>query len=195
MSTPEEILEAAKAAPHRNPLEDHRATIETLRQKKYTWREIADFLNDRGVETDHTTIYRLITPLPTKGIKKVLPSEVFSDIKIPTVQAYVEAIARCTDTEKNLLKYHANAHNLTIEFPELAAAVGWKEHAGGVNLHYGKLSCKLEEALGLENLDSKGQRFYFLPIGTFLNYRAKVNGAWMLMMHPNLAEAVRTTLV
>jgi hypothetical protein len=194
MSTPEEILEAAKAAPHRNPLEDHRATIETLRQKKYTWREIADFLNDRGVETDHTTIYRLITPLPTKGIKKVLPSEVFINIEIPTVQVYADAIADCTDTEKKLLKTHANAHNLTIEFPELAASVGWKENAGGVNLHYGKLSSKLQEALDIPNLDNKGQRFYFLAIGTLLNYRAK-NKAWMLMMHPNLAEAVRTTLV
>lgn len=194
MSTPKEILEAAKAAPHRNPLEEHRATIETLRQKKYTWREIADFLNDRGLDADHTAIYRLITPLPTKGIKKVLPSEVSIDIKIPTVEEYVGAIADCTDTEKKLLKAHANAHNLTIEFPELAAAVGWKEQAGGVNLHYGKLSFKLEEALGFPNLDNKGQRFYFLPIGTLLNYRA-LNGAWMFMMHPNLAEAVRTALV
>jgi hypothetical protein len=194
MSTPEEILEAAKAAPHRNPLAEHRATIETLRQKKYSWREIADFLNGRGLETDHTAIYRLITPLPTKGIKKMLPSEVFANIKIPTVQRYAELIATCTDTEKKLLITHANAHNLTIEFPELAAAAGWKEHAGGVNLHYGKLSLKLEEALSFRNLDNKGQRFYFLPIGTLLNYRSE-NGAWMLMMHPNLAEAVRTTLV
>jgi hypothetical protein len=53
-------LEAARAAPTKQALEAHREAIELLRNKGYSWREIASFLNEHGVTTDHTAIYRLI---------------------------------------------------------------------------------------------------------------------------------------
>ena len=54
----ETILDAAKTAPAKTRIEEHREAVEILRGKGYTWREIADFLNKQGVQTDHTRIYR-----------------------------------------------------------------------------------------------------------------------------------------
>ena len=54
-----EILAAAKALPEKQNLEEYRETVEVLRDKGYTWREIAEFLNERGVSTDHTRLFRL----------------------------------------------------------------------------------------------------------------------------------------
>lgn len=54
----EDITAAAKAAPPKIPLEDYREAVEALRDKGYTWREVAAFLQERGVTADHTRIYR-----------------------------------------------------------------------------------------------------------------------------------------
>lgn len=56
---PEEILKAARATPEKQNLEAYREAVEVLREKGFTWRDIADFLTERGVSTDHTRIYRL----------------------------------------------------------------------------------------------------------------------------------------
>ena len=56
---PEEILADARAASPKVRIEDYRETVVTLREKGYSWREIADFLKERGVEIDHTRIYRM----------------------------------------------------------------------------------------------------------------------------------------
>ena len=55
---PKEILADAKVAKPKPRIEAYRETVVTLRDKGYTWREIADFLNERGVSIDHTRIYR-----------------------------------------------------------------------------------------------------------------------------------------
>ena len=55
----EEILAAAKAVSQKENLEEHRQAVEVLRKKGFTWREIADFLTERGVVTDHTRVYRM----------------------------------------------------------------------------------------------------------------------------------------
>ncbi len=53
-----EILAAAKAAPAKLSLEEYREAVEELRQKGFSWREVADFLIANGVQTDHTQVYR-----------------------------------------------------------------------------------------------------------------------------------------
>ncbi|MEM9406413.1 MAG: hypothetical protein AAGA81_10290 [Acidobacteriota bacterium] len=53
-----DITAAAKAAPPKVPLEEYREAVEALRNKGYTWREVAAFLQERGVAADHTRIYR-----------------------------------------------------------------------------------------------------------------------------------------
>ena len=60
VSTPnlDNILADAKAAPPKVRLEEYREAVEALREKGYSWREVADFLSQRGVVTDHTRVYR-----------------------------------------------------------------------------------------------------------------------------------------
>ena len=54
----DDILKAAQAAPSKANVEDYREIVVTLRDKGFTWRDIADFLKERGVEMDHTRLYR-----------------------------------------------------------------------------------------------------------------------------------------
>ncbi len=54
----DQILADAQAAPAKVQLEEYREVVETLRRKGYSWREVAEFLSQRGVATDHTRIYR-----------------------------------------------------------------------------------------------------------------------------------------
>jgi hypothetical protein len=56
---PEAFLEEAKKEPKRILLMDFIGTIRTLRnEKKFTFRAIADWFGQRGVETDHSAVYR-----------------------------------------------------------------------------------------------------------------------------------------
>ena len=57
---PAKMLEQAKNEPQKQSLEAYLETIWELRGKGNTYRQIADFLKDRGVKTDHTAVYRLI---------------------------------------------------------------------------------------------------------------------------------------
>jgi tagatose-1,6-bisphosphate aldolase non-catalytic subunit AgaZ/GatZ len=54
------ILKDALRAESHESLAEHRETIEVLRGKDYSWRDIAQFLVERGVETDHTKIFRFM---------------------------------------------------------------------------------------------------------------------------------------
>jgi hypothetical protein len=57
---PHAILKEAQSTPDKRNLEVHLDTIWTLRRKDYSYREIADFLNERGVKTDYIAVYRLV---------------------------------------------------------------------------------------------------------------------------------------
>ena len=52
------ILAAAQATEPKTRLEEHREAVQTLRDKGFTWRDIAEFLTEQGVPTDHTRVYR-----------------------------------------------------------------------------------------------------------------------------------------
>lgn len=56
----ETILKEAKSFPDKRGLEAHLDTIWALRRKEYSYREIADFLKERGVKTDYIAVYRLV---------------------------------------------------------------------------------------------------------------------------------------
>ena len=60
----EEILAAAKAAESKVRIEEHAEAVKILREKGYTWREIAEFLNKQGIQTDHTRVYRTFGKSP-----------------------------------------------------------------------------------------------------------------------------------
>ncbi len=55
-----DILQDALKAPAKSPLAAQRESVDLLRVKGYSWREIASFLSERGVKADHTSLYRLV---------------------------------------------------------------------------------------------------------------------------------------
>jgi hypothetical protein len=63
---PEAFLAEAKAEEKRLLLIDHIETIKTLRyEKKFTFRAIASWLNQRGLDVDHSAVYRaLVSSIP-----------------------------------------------------------------------------------------------------------------------------------
>jgi hypothetical protein len=55
----EEFLEEARREPKRKLVWDHIETINHLRnEKRFTFRDIAAWLRARGVEMDHSAVYR-----------------------------------------------------------------------------------------------------------------------------------------
>ena len=60
----EEIIAAALAAEPKVRIEEYREAVDILRDKGYTWREIAEFLNHKGIQTDHTRVYRTFGKTP-----------------------------------------------------------------------------------------------------------------------------------
>src|SRR5688572_9861230 len=111
------VLRDAKSAPLKEGLEAHRQSILVLRDKGYTWREIATFLNERGVAADHTAVYRLI-----KGRGPVTQA-----IKIPSAAEYMKALleVHITPIQKTMLLAHYRHHNRSITYGELAQAAGF----------------------------------------------------------------------
>lgn len=56
---PDAFLEQAKKEQKRKLVSDHVNTINLLRnEKRFTFREIAEWLTARGIETDHSAVYR-----------------------------------------------------------------------------------------------------------------------------------------
>ncbi|MBO6574456.1 MAG: hypothetical protein JJ896_03495 [Rhodothermales bacterium] len=60
----EQLLAAAREAPQQNRLDDLAEVVETLRTKGYSWRQVAEFLQERGIQTDHTRLFRKFGPKP-----------------------------------------------------------------------------------------------------------------------------------
>jgi len=59
-SLQESLQAEAMKEPKRFMLMDFIATIKTLRdEKKFSFRAIADWLGQRGIETDHSAVYRI----------------------------------------------------------------------------------------------------------------------------------------
>jgi hypothetical protein len=59
--SPEKLLQEAKAASPKRGLESYLETVLELRRKGNSYRQIAEFLNEKGITTDHTTVYRLVS--------------------------------------------------------------------------------------------------------------------------------------
>ena len=56
---PSELRAEAELEEPRVRLRPYLGTIRTLRQKGFSWREIAAWFDERGLTVDHTKIYRL----------------------------------------------------------------------------------------------------------------------------------------
>lgn len=58
--TPSELLQEAKSEPRERDLSLYAETIWELRRKNKSYRQIAAFLNERGITTDHMAVYRFV---------------------------------------------------------------------------------------------------------------------------------------
>jgi DNA-binding transcriptional MerR regulator len=61
VSHAERLLYEAEQEPDLDFLEKYIPAIDTLRNKGFSFRDIASWLNERDVETDHNAVYRVYT--------------------------------------------------------------------------------------------------------------------------------------
>lgn len=198
MPTATDILEAAQNAPSKDSLEEHLPTIETLRGKGYTWREIAAFLTEHGVPTDHSKVFRLVTK------HERLESEMAA-FTVPSADDYVrglkalEKAKRIPKSAKAMLGCHFHAHNRTVTYTQLAQAAAEAEGLDGAkvshraaNMTYGKLGRALGEELDMTFLPSETRKapFYSSSLGVGSSVTPD-GGEFELVMHHELAKALQ----
>lgn len=197
MPTPASILEDARKVPAKSELGPHLDAIRALREKKWSWREIADFLGERGVATDHTKLIRFMQKHSDRFI-------------IPSQDAYYKALLKLRGRGKldlespwwAMLNIHFDAHNRTVTYTQLAEAAG---RAGAklpaskpwtyANREYGTLGKVLGEGVGMNFLPSskRDAPFYSSAIG--IDNPALPDGAeYELVMHHELAKALHRLL-
>ena len=187
-----EILKDAERLDRRDSLKDHRATVELLRRKNYTWREIATFLNERGVETDHTKLFRFM-----KGQTQMatLEKERFT---VPEARDYEEALRALSSANKlndrhlAMLKYHFEARNRTASYRKIGEVVGYDHNTA--KLQYGHVGKLIGEAIGMEfarlfSDDPNSDVFRSSAIGSGSHYVDDA-GEFQLIMHHELAKAL-----
>ena len=61
MPSPELLFRQAEQEPDVRALSAYVDSIHTLREKGFSYREIADWLSERGVDVDHNAVYRVYT--------------------------------------------------------------------------------------------------------------------------------------
>ena len=78
----EAFLEDEKGEPKRKLITDHIETINVLRnEKRFTFRAIADWMTKRGIEADHSAVYRAyLANIPEE---KRNPDDDWSDVDMP----------------------------------------------------------------------------------------------------------------
>jgi len=191
MYTPDAIFEEALRAAPRIDLSHYVEAIKTLREKKWSWREIADFLKQRGVETDHTKLMRFMHKHEARW-------------RVPGADEYYSALKQLR-TKKKVSDHHwamliflFDAHNRTATYTELAQAAA----RGGAkvseerphvyaNLEFGKLGKLLGQALGMEFLPSSKRDVPFYSSSIGVGSSVTPEGAeFELVMHHELAKAL-----
>jgi hypothetical protein len=177
-----DLVAAAQSAPAKRGLLEHREAVRILRAKGYAWRDIAKFLADNGVITDHTTLYRTFKDIPAMT----------RTITIPSATAYAAALPslKLSDKQRAMLLAHFNAHNRSITYTQLANAAGEADY-GYANRWYGEIGRKLGEALDFEFNEyehgAEVKTFYSSAIGQQNHY---TTGEFQLVMHHELAKAI-----
>ncbi len=190
MNTPNSLLEDAKRAEPKQSLATQREAIQTLRDKDYTWREIAQFFNERGFDTDHTKLFRLMNR------RERTPMTPDPDFVVPPADRYVAALStiqpRLSKEQKEMLQFHFRAHNRTATFGELAEAAHLKNFRGA-NMEYGKLGRMLGEELGMtfSTNELSGDPFYSSSIGNGSPIKTS-DARFRQVMHHELAKALKT---
>lgn len=181
MSTPDQLLTAALAVTDKDDLREHLGTIALLRNKNLSWREIAEFMQQHGVQVDHARLYR------------VFAKHLAAAALVPTATQYAVGLRAITISPRQLsmLRYHYEAHNRTVTYTELAKAVGKDDHQVA-NKAYGDLGAALGRAIGFEfpMAPQRGKPFYSGALG--IDAPRSASNEYRLMMHHELAKAIST---
>lgn len=177
----ENILSDAQSVPKKENIVEHRETIEVLRDKGYSWREIADFLVERGIKTDHTKVYRL---LRKKGDKPVT---------VLTADTYKKILSEIeiNANQMTMLEAHYKSINRSITYTELAISAGFENHQVA-NSEYGTLGKKIGEASDFQFAPSEKRPekpFFSSSIGMKNLYST---GDFQLVMHHELSKAIKS---
>jgi hypothetical protein len=197
MISPASILDDALKVSPRVDLGSHLKTIQVLRTKGLSWREIADFLVERGVETDHTKLIRFMQKHTERFV-------------VPDAESYASALSKLRAAGKlandtpwwAMLKFHFDAHNRTATYTQLAAAA---ERAGAkmptskpwtyANREYGTLAKALGESIGItfQPTTTREKPFYSSAIGGDAPF-LPAGAEYELVMHHELAKAMERLL-
>jgi hypothetical protein len=83
--SPDAFLAEAKSEPKRKLITDHIQTINVLRdEKRFTFRAIAEWLTERGIEADHSSVYRAyLAAIPEEQRDPRDPPEVWEEVDTP----------------------------------------------------------------------------------------------------------------
>lgn len=191
MHSPEAVLEQARRAPARTDLGPYLDSIRTLREKKWSWREVAEFLKERGVDTDHTKLLRFVQKHENRW-------------RVPHAEAYYEALKRLRARGKlsgphwEMVLFLYRAHNRSVTYTELANAAA---RAGAkvpqerphiyANRNFGEAGKLLGQAVGMEFLPSsrRDAPFYSSSIGVGSSVTPE-GAEFELVMHHELAKAL-----
>jgi hypothetical protein len=191
MHSPQSVLEDALKAPARSDLADHLDAIKALREKKWTWREIADFLTERGVDTDHTKLLRFIQKTEQRW-------------SVPSCDTYFRALVKLREQGKldtphwAMLVHLYRAHNRMATYTELARAA---ERAGAsvpdtrphlyANREFGRMGKLIGDTVKMAFLPSsrRDAPFYSSSIGVG-NSVTPEGCEFELVMHHELAKAL-----
>jgi hypothetical protein len=184
MPSPTEILAAALAAPLKDTLSESKEAIVALREKNYTWREIAQFLQDQGVDTDHSKVYRFMQRYGSSS------EEFDATFKVPSAAEYEAALRtlELSPEQRVMLGFHYHAHNRTATFTQLAKAAG-KSSYRFANTTYGGLGRKLGEELRMNFAQTNGTPFYSSALGIGNPFQNDKDH-FQLVMHHELAKAL-----
>jgi hypothetical protein len=191
MHSPDSVLEEARRATARTDLGPYLESLKTLRDKKWSWREIADFLKERGVDVDHTKLIRFMQKHEKRW-------------RVPEAKQYYEGLKKLRRAGKlvggqwHMLAHLYYAHNRTSTYTELAQAAA---HGGAkvpaqrphnyANLEFGKLGKLLGQTIGMEFLPSSNRDAPFYSSSIGVGSSTTPEGAeFELVMHHELSKAL-----
>jgi hypothetical protein len=86
--------------------------------------------------------------------------------------------------QRELLTVHWSCRNHAAIAPDLAKMLREKNH-GTVNIYYGRLGKLLREALNRRRTEGET-----LESAIFMSFEWRDDGHWILVMHPQFAEAL-----
>lgn len=175
------IINDADAAEPKEPLVAVAGVISTLRDKGYSWRDIASFLNERGVKTDHTRVYRFHKKSELNKGK---------NMSYMTKKEYLDSFIdiKITPAQKRILVQHYNALNCSASFEDLSGALGYSS-LDELNLKYGLLAKAIGRSAGFEFEDYEaipGKELFLSAVGRWTGSEKGSRFA----MHSELVKAI-----